>query len=84
MRRFLLRWLLPTLFALCLVGAFVSLTSQRSDLPAVYLAAGPLTITLLLASALWCALLWIILLPTSASPRHQQDQRHRHHEHKHG
>ena len=87
MRHFLLAVELPAIFALAFVGAFLAATTAPAFLsPAVVLAARPYIVAFFLLVALWCALLWIILMPWPLSAaarlsRHEPDQRHqRHHQ----
>jgi len=87
MRHFLLACELPAIFTLALIGAFVAATAAPAFLsPPVVLAARPYVVAFFLLAALWCALLWIILMlwPPSAAARlsrHEPDQRHqRHHQ----
>ena len=67
MKRFLLGRELPAIFTLCVVGAYFGFANAQPALAAW-----------LLFAALWCALLWVILLPwrPEAHPRAQPDQRH--------
>ncbi len=70
MRHFLLARELPAIFALCLVGALLAFENAQ-----------PAWAIWLLFAALWCFLLWVILLPGQrAAPRdhqHEQQQRQR-------
>jgi len=72
MRHFLLARELPAIFTLTLIGAFVAATAAPDFLsPSVVLAARPYVVAFFLLVALWCALLWIILLLPSLPQRHK-------------
>jgi hypothetical protein len=63
MRHFLLACELPAVFTLALVGAFLAATAAPAFLsPSVVLAARPYVVAFFLLAALWCFILWLILL----------------------
>ncbi len=64
MRHFLLARELPAIFALCLAGAVFGFANGQ-----------PAWGIWLLFAALWCFLLWVILLPGQrATPRNQEHE----------
>jgi len=87
MRHFLLAVELPAVFTLALAAAFVAATAAPNFLsPSVVLTARPYVVAFFLLAALWCALLWLILLPrrTKAHARPQPDQaQHARNQHPH-
>ena len=70
MRHFLLAVELPAIFTLALVGAFLAAAAAPAFLsPAVVLEARPYVVAFFLLAALWCFILWLILLLPRPLPR---------------
>jgi len=74
MTHFLLGRELPAIFTLCLVGAYFGFTNDQ-----------PAFAVWLLFAALWCAMLWLLLLPhqprQAASQPDKTDNHHNHSQH---
>lgn len=76
MRHFLLAVELPAVFTLALAAAFVAATAAPNFLsPSVALAARPYVVAFFLLAALWCFILWLILLLPRPLPRQMPPSR---------